>query len=196
MKGNFLKSALLASILFSIAPQLIAAPETYNIDPNHTYVEWHIDHFGYSHPTGKWMANGTLTFDAENQQNSKVDIKINVADMITGLPELDKHLKSDVFFDAKKFPTATFVSDKVVLKNNKISKVQGNLTVHGVTKPVTLNVKLNKNETSPLTQKPTIGFTADTKVKRSDFGITSFSPGLGDDVTLNIEVEAFQDVKK
>lgn len=167
--------------------------ETYTMDPNHSYVLWRISHFNFSHPSGKWfVTEGKLSLDKDKPQNSKVNVTINVDKMVTGIPELDKHLKGPLFFDVKKFPQATFVSDSVSLNGKEMAQVHGNLTVHGVTKPVTLNVKLNKIGTSPITNKQTVGFTATTILNRSDFGIKTLLPGLGDQVPIDIEVEAYK----
>ncbi len=110
--------------------------------------------------------------------------------MITGIPKLDEHMRGEDFFDTAKYPTATFVSDKVTVTGADTAKVQGMLTLHGVTKPVTLNVKLNKAAMSPITNKMTAGFTATAVIKRSDFGMNTYLPNLGDEVKLSIEVEA------
>lgn len=169
-----------------------AAVENYTFDTAHTYVLWHINHFGFSNPSGKWYANGTLAFDDAKPQDSKVTVKIDVASLDTGNPELDKHLKSANFFDVKQFPDATFVSNKVTKTGKNSAKVQGLLTLHGVTKPITLNILLNKTGENPITNKMTMGFSATGKLKRSDFGMNSFLPGLSDDVTLNIEAEAYK----
>jgi len=183
---------LIISLSFLFAC-LASASETYTIDPNHSYVLWHISHFDFSHPSGKWLvAEGTINLDKDKPQNSKVNVLIHVNDMITGIPELDKHLKSSSFFDTEKYPQATFVSDKVTLTGKNTADVHGILTVHGVSKPITLNVKLNKMGMSPITNKETVGFAATTNLKRSDFGISAYLPGLGDQVQINIEAEAFK----
>jgi len=136
------------------------------------------------------MANGTLVLDTEHPANSKLDVKINVGDLDTGIPKLDEHLKTADFFDAEKYPTATFVSNKVEMTGKDAAKVFGTLNLHGVAKPVVLTVKLNKLAESPISKKMTAGFTASTQLKRSDFGITRYLPGLGDNVQINIEAEA------
>lgn len=182
---------LLGCVLFLFSSFIYAA-DTYKLDPEHTFAQWHISHFGFSHPSGKWYAKGTLMLDEKKPQNSKVDVTIQTADIDTGLPELDKHLKGKLFFDVLKYPQATFVSDKVTVTGKKTAKVQGVLTLHGVSKPVTLDVTLNQLGMSPITNKKTAGFTAMTSLKRSDFGINSYLPGLGDEVKINIEVEATQ----
>lgn len=168
------------------------AAETYTIDPAHTAVVWHISHFGFSNPSGKWMvASGTLTLDEAKPQDSKVDVIIKIADIDTGIPDLDRHLKSEEFFDVKKYAEATFVSNKVVVTGKKTAKVTGILTLHGVSKPVTLNVTLNKIGMN-FHNKKAVGFTATTQLKRSDFGMNKLLPGLGDEVKIEIEAEAMK----
>lgn len=178
------------SFLFLFVTLQAVAAETFTLDPTHSYVQWTISHFNFSNPSGKWMADGTLTLDEKKPQDSKVSVTIPVANVITGIPKLDEHLKSSDFFDAAKYPTATFVSDKVKLEGKDRAKVYGTLTLHGVSKPVMLDVKLNKLAMSPVSNKKTAGFSATAKLKRSDFGISAYLPGLGDEVKLNIEVEA------
>lgn len=170
----------------------IQAAETYTIDPNHSYVLWHVNHFGFSNPSGKWLAEGTIEVDEKKPQDAKLNVKINTANINTGIPKLDEHLKGTEFFDVAQYPTATFVSNKIQLTGKNTAKITGTLTVHGVSKPVTLDVKLNKVGISPITDKKTAGFTATGKLKRSDFGISAYLPGLGDEVKLDIEAEAYK----
>lgn len=164
--------------------------ETYTLDPNHTYVMWHIDHFGFSEPSGKWYANGTILFDKDKIENCSVNVDIDVAYFVTGISRLDEHLKGAEFFNVAQFPKATFVSNKIQSTSNLTAKVEGILTVKGISKPVSLDLIINKIGLSALTQQPTIGFSANAKIKRSDFGITAYLPGLGDDVSLEIQGEA------
>src|SRR5579863_3895948 len=94
---------------------LAKAAENYTLDPAHTYVLWHISHFGFSNPSGKWMVHGTLMLDEAKPQDSKVNATIQIVDITTGIKELDQHLLGELFFNTKQFPTATFVSDKIDL---------------------------------------------------------------------------------
>tara|TARA_R110000868_G_scaffold179832_1_gene420282 strand:+ start:150 stop:719 length:570 start_codon:yes stop_codon:yes gene_type:complete len=182
-------------LLLPVLSSSAFAAETYTIDKNHTYVLWHIKHFGFSTQAGKWYASGTLVLDKDKPSNSKVDAVINVADIATGHAELDKHLKGKLFFDTEKYPTATFVSDKVDITGDNTANVHGILTLHGVSKPVTLAVTLNKFAMNPISDNMTAGFAATTEIKRSDFGIKTLLPGLDDDVKIDIGVEAFQPKK-
>lgn len=178
-------------LIFSFITSAKAA-EKFKLDPMHTYVLWHIKHFDFSTQTGKWLAEGDLIIDKNKLQNSKVNVTIHVAKIITGIEELDKHLRGKLFFDVEKFPLATFVSDKVEVTGKETAKVHGILTVHGVSKPVTLDVKLNKAGINPISNKPTVGFSATTALKRSDFDISTLLPGLGDTVNLEIGAEAYK----
>ncbi|ARB91141.1 YceI family protein [Legionella longbeachae] len=183
-------------ILFSISSfQVNAAPETFILDNKHTYVLWSIDHLGFSTQYGKWYATGKVTLDQDNPGQSKVDVKIDVADMITGIPELDEHLKSQLFFDTKKFPAATFVSNRVTPTGKETATVDGTLTLRGVSKPVVLQVTLTKKGMNPISNKMSVGFTATTSIKRSDFGINAFLPALSDTVNIKIGAEAYLDKK-
>jgi polyisoprenoid-binding protein YceI len=187
---NALRQAFLAGLFLLFGAASACAADTYTLDSNHTNIDWRISHFGFSNPSGKFPgATGTLVLDQANPANSKVTVTIPVGDLITGIPKLDEHLKSKDFFDVANFPTATFESTSVQLTGKDTAKVIGNFTLHGVTKLVTLDVKLNKIGENMM-HKQTAGFGATTTLRRSDFGISSYLPGLGDDVTLTIESEA------
>lgn len=169
--------------------------DLYKIDPDHSSAEWRINHFGFSNPSGKWMAHGTLDFDPKAPEKSQANITIDVATILTGNPELDKHLKGKLYFDAEKFPNATFVSDKITVANNAITEVHGNITIHGTTRPITFKVTQNKVGSNPIYDRPTIGFSGEATLKRSDFGIITLLPQLSDEVNLHVEVEGYQDKK-
>jgi polyisoprenoid-binding protein YceI len=186
----YLRSLFVGLAMFGVMTPVFAAAQTFQLDPNHTSVLWHISHFGFSSPSGKWQAAGTLMLDKTKPENSTVNVTIKVATVDTGVAALDEHLRSKAFFDVDQFPTATFQSDKVKLSGKDGAKVTGVLTLHGVSKPVTLNVKLNKMGINPITEKEAVGFTAETLLKRSEFGMDTLLPGLGDDVRINIEAEA------
>jgi len=186
---NTLRNGLLIAGLLMLSSTAEAA-DSYTLDPMHTSVTWTINHFGFSNPWGKFsMIDGTLTLDEQNPQNSQVSVTIPVDDMVTGIDKLDAHLKSKEFFDTTTYPTATFVSSKVTLTGKDTAKVEGTLTLHGVSKPEVLNVTLNKIGEN-MFKKKTAGFSATTTIKRSDFGITTYLPMLGDDVKLYVESEA------
>ncbi|MFO9576946.1 YceI family protein [Legionella pneumophila serogroup 1] len=187
----------IASILavFALTSYVYAEPQTLTLDNQHTYVLWKVKHLGFSTQAGKWYASGQLILDKDNPQQSKVNVTIKVDDIVTGIPELDKHLKGKLFFDTKQFPTATFASNRVEVIGKNKAKVYGMLTLHGVTKPIILNVILNKAGINLLNDRETAGFSATTSLKRSDYGIKALIPEVGDDVEIEIEAEAYLDKK-
>jgi polyisoprenoid-binding protein YceI len=189
MKWN-LTGLLMAAAIAFLPLKALAAPETYTIDPSHSYVLWTINHFGFSNPSGKWFTEGTIVLDQAKPENSKVNITIQMASIDTGISELDKHLKGPSFFDVEKYPTATFTSSRVKVTGKNMAQVTGVLTLHGVSKPEVVKIKLNKSGENPINNKETVGFSGTTQVKRSDFGINTLLPGLSDNVKINIEVEA------
>ncbi len=182
-------------LLISLALSTLNAAnlEKFTIDPNHSYVLWQLQHLGFSNQSGKWYAQGSLLLDKDTPTNSKVEAQIDIGNMITGIPALDTHLKGKQFFDAKQYPNATFVSDKIELIGKNKAKIYGILKLHGISKPIILNAKFNKSGKNPITDKMTAGFSATAELKRSDFGMRTLLPDLSDDVKLQIEVEAYQD---
>lgn len=181
---KILASLLAASALFA-APAFAA--DTYKLDPNHTAVTFEYFHGGFSHMTGKFMnADGAVTVDDANPAASSVTVSFAIDGINTGVPALDTHLKSPDFFDAAQFPTATFKSTAVAVTGTDSADVTGDLTIHGVTKPVTLHVKLNKRADD----KSKIGFSATGSIIRSEFGVGRFAPGVSDQIDLYIETEA------
>lgn len=190
MKSIFVRILSPFVLFLSFISTTYAAAETYTLDPTHSHVLWHISHFDFSHPTGIWLVEGTVTLDEASPKNSKVSVTIPIKNGVTGIPKLDEHMFNSDFFEVEKFPNATFVSDKVTPTSKNKAKVHGILTIHGVSKPVTLDVTLNRLGESPYTHKKTAGFTATTTIKRSDFGIDKYLPGLGDTVKIDIEAEA------
>ena len=181
-----------AVFAFTLANQsAFAAGEKYQIEKNHSHVNWTANHFGFSNQTGKFSdISGEIVFDEKKPQDSSVDVTIKIASLTTGLSGFDTHLKSAELLDEKKFPTAKFVSKKIKVTGKNTAKIEGELTLHGVTKPVTLNAKFNKSDVSVITQKPTVGFSATASIKRSEFGVDYAVPAISDKIDLVIEVEA------
>lgn len=164
----------------------------YAIDASHAQVIFAITHMGLSTFYGRLGAvTGTLSFDATAPEQSVLNVTIDMSTIDTHVPKLDADLTSS-FFDAAKFPTATFKATKIVKTGDHTGTVTGDLTIKDVTKPVTLNVTFNGGRDSPIPFKPyRIGFDATGTVKRSDFGLTNtfWSGFVSDDITLAIEAE-------
>ncbi len=160
---------------------------TYSIEPNHTRVMFGVSHIGFTTYYGDFPgASGTLDLQAKNPDASKLDITVPVANVWTPSEKLTGELKSDQWLDASKYPDMTFKSSKIAKTGANTAKVMGDLTLHGVTKPVTLNVKFNAAGLNPLDKKYTTGFEVTGKIKRSDFGVKTYVPVIGDEVDLII----------
>jgi polyisoprenoid-binding protein YceI len=165
-----------------------AVAGVYQVDPDHTQVVFTIGHLGFSEYTGMFThPTGTLTLDPKNPAADKVDVSFPIAKVLTTSPELDKHLQTADFFDAAKYPTGRFVSTKVTATGDGSATIDGNLTLHGVTKPVTLDVRfVGAGDMVMGPPVPNLGFAATTTIKRSDFGISYGIPLVSDDVLLTI----------
>lgn len=181
-----------AAVIALAMPAAAQAADTYQFDPMHTNILWHANHFGFSSPSGHFaIKQGNIILDEAAPAKSSVNVTIDVASLETGFDKFDDHLKSEDFLDADKFPEATFKSTAVTLSDAKDSAtVTGDLTLHGVTKPVTLEVKLNKIGEHPMSKKKAVGFSAKTTIKRSEFGIDKYVPSVSDEVEIGIEAEA------
>lgn len=181
--------------IFTLALALATCPlwaTTYTLEPNHTVGTIRWSHLGFSYPTAQFSrVEGTLEFDPAEPQMASVMVTIPLAYLSSGIPDLDENLRSAAFFDLATFPAATFKSTRVeaTAMANRL-KVTGNLTVRGVTRPVTLDVTINKVGTNPRLQLPAVGFEAMATLKRSDFGLGKFVPQVSDEVTLHITTQA------
>lgn len=167
---------------------------TYQIDPGHTQIAFAYDHMGFSNNFGLIsQPTGTLTLDPKKPTAAKVSVNIPIANLRTGVPALDEHLMKSDFFDTAKFPNATFVSTSVKPDGATSAEITGNLTIKGVTKPVTLNADFYGAGKAPAMAggKENVGFVATTAVKRSDFNMGYGVPMVGDTIELKI-VAAFE----
>jgi len=163
-----------------------AKPGSYKVDSYHTQVGFSISHFGFTNYSGLFSgATGSLQLDPAKLGTSKLDISIPVDSVTTTVSKLTDELKGDQWFDTTKFPQATFVSTRVVPTAGGAT-VTGNLTLHGVTKPVVLHVRFIGAGVNPIDKAYTVGFEATGTIKRSDFGVTTYLPAVGDEVQLSI----------
>lgn len=180
---RFLPALLLAAAVPSQAA-------TYLVESHHTQgvVRW--DHLGFAFPTAQFArVEGVLVFDPAAPAKASVKVKIPLAAMTSGVPDLDEDLRSDSFFDLAKFPEATFTSRTVEARGHGRYRVGGDLVVHGVTRNVVLDATLNKIGTNPRNGVPSIGFEATTRLKRSDFGLGRFVPQVGDEVEIHVTLQ-------
>jgi polyisoprenoid-binding protein YceI len=185
-----LKRLALASLL-AVAAFGAQAADKYDIDPTHTQVEFTYSHMGFSNITGRFdTVQGEFLFDPADPTQSSVSITIPVESISTGVDKLDEHLLKADFFDAATYPTATFKSTGVTAAGEGALKVAGDLTIHGVTRPVVLDVTINKVGEHPMRKVPAAGFDASTTILRSDYGVGGYVPVVGDEVRIDITVEA------
>lgn len=190
---NPFRLAATALVACTLAAPAFAAPETYSIDPSHTYPTFELNHLGFSMQRGRFNgAAGKITIDRAAKTGS-VDIAIDVNTIDMGLEKWDKHMKSEDFFNAEKYPTITFRSSKVMFDGDKVAAVEGDFTLLGVTKPVTLTMSNFGCGVHPFNKKNVCGGNATAMIKRSDYGMKYGVPAIADDVKLLISVEAFKD---
>lgn len=192
LQRALLGTALAAACAFAPATTL-AAPTTYTFDTVHSRLTFYVSHLGYSNSVGQLsIAPGTFAFDTADWSKGQVTATLPADSLAFGDAKWDAHIKGADFLDAAKFPTITFTATKVEQTGTNTGTLTGDLTVHGVTKPVTLQLRLNGAGTHPMRKVAAIGFTATGKLKRSDFGVAAYVPMVGDELDLRLEVEAYQ----
>jgi len=160
------------------------------VDKNHAKIIFSTTHFGFSTYYGLFTDfDAKLAFDPKAPAGSTLDVSVNLNGIDTTNTKLDNHLKSPDFFDVAKFPTATFKATKIVVTGPTTGQITGDLTLHGVTKPITLDASFNGGGVNMMSKAYVLGFNATGTVKRSDFGIVTYVPAVGDAVTLTISAE-------
>ena len=185
-----LTAALLVSA--AAASPALAAPQTYVVDSTHTFPSFSYSHFGMSIQMSKFdKTTGTVTLDKEAKTGA-VEVTIDMKSVSTGYAAFDEHIQGEDFLDTAKYPTATFKSTKVSFDGDKPATIDGELTIKGVTKPVTLKVNHFTTMPHPMLKKDTIGANASTVIKRSEFNAGKYAPNVGDEVTITVSLEAVQ----
>jgi polyisoprenoid-binding protein YceI len=189
---NMHKSALsILAISFTLPLSALAA-DSYTVDPFHTFPHFTINHLGFSTMHGRFdKSSGKVTLDRA-AKNGSVEIAIETASVSTGYVKRDEHLRSPDFFNAAEFPNITFKSTAMHFKGDVPASVDGNLTMSGVTKPVTLTIDEFNCGTNPMNKKDEYGAAASAQIKRSDFGVKYGLPAIGDDIKLVFEIEAIK----
>jgi len=187
-----MKYALPVAMLALMTGSALAAPVTYNVDPNHTYPSFAADHMGgLSVWRGKFdKSSGSIVLDKEKAAGT-VDITVDASSIDFGMPKLNEHARSAEMFDVAKFPTATYKGTLAKFKDGAPTEVEGQFTLHGVTKPLTLTINQFKCMVSPMTKKEVCGADASATFNRSDYGVNFGDKyGFKQEVKLEIQVEA------
>jgi len=189
-KLNFLA---IAAVFAATTTPAFATPETYMIEANHTFPRFEYNHLGYSIQVSRFdKTTGKITLDRIAKTGS-VDVTIDMKSVSTGSTLFNSHIQGEDFLDTEKYPIATYKSTKLKFDGDKLSAVEGNLTIKGITKPVNLTVTSFHCMPHPMLKKDMCGANATTKIKRSEFNAGKHAPHVGDEVTLTIPVEAIKE---
>lgn len=190
--NTFVRYAAILSLATGLAAPAFAAPTTYVIDPTHTYPRFSYSHFGLSTQLSRFnKTSGTVVLD-KAAKTASVDIVIDMTSVDTGFATFNEHIQAEDFLDTAKYPTATFKSTRVDFAGDQPAAIHGDLTIKGVTRPVTLEVTSFVNMPHPMLKKDAIGADAKVVIKRSEFNAGKYAPNVGDDVTVSIALEAVQ----
>jgi polyisoprenoid-binding protein YceI len=185
-----------SSSVFAADGAKVPGAEKYDIDASHSEVVFGWNHFGFSNPTARFdKIEGSVLLDRADLTKSSISVSLPLESLDTRVAKLDEALKSPDFFDAAKYPTITFTSTKVEETGENSLKITGDLTIHGVTRPVTLDAKVNKIgifEIPGVIKAQAAGFDATTVIRRSDFGVTKYVPAVSDEIPVRITLDAKQ----
>lgn len=191
MKGTTMRKSIFTALAIALPLSALAA-DSYTVDPPHTFPHFSVNHLGFSTMQGRFdKTSGKITLDRAAKSGS-VEIAIESASVSTGFAKRDEHLRSPDFFNAAEFPTIGYKSTAVRFKGDTPASVEGNLTLLGVTKPVTLTIDAFNCGTNPMNKKEECGAAASAQIKRSDFGMKFALPNVGDDIKLVFEIEAIK----
>ncbi|MDY6944494.1 MAG: YceI family protein [Pseudomonadota bacterium] len=186
-----LRHALLSLVLMSAAVAN-ADSKSYTVDPRHTSPMFEVSHYGFSKQRGRFnTVRGSITLDTQARRGS-VDITIDAKSIDMGFEAWNQEMRADGFFDTARHPDITFRSDDLDFSGGRPIRARGVLTMLGVSVPVTLEIDSFHCDQNRVTGKPTCGADARTQLQRSQFGMTRSLPGIGDDVTIRIAVEAIE----
>ncbi len=167
-----------------------AQSSTFDFDKSHTEIYFKISHLGYSTTIGRFDTfEGSLSFDEQNPANSSVEVTIPVSSINMNHKPKEDHMQKDDFFDSANHPNITFASSSVTVVDDSTLAVNGDLTIRGTSLPVTLDVTINKVGKHPFKDDYVAGFTANTTIKRSDYGVSAYLPLVGDEVKITISTE-------
>lgn len=182
---------VLAGVLAALgSTPLMAESLTYKVDPSHTFARFSYNHMGLSQQINRFnKTSGEIVLDLE-AKDGQVNIEIDTTSVDTGHDGFNGHIQGEDFLDTASFPTATFTSSKITFDGDKPTQVEGDLTIKGVTKPVTMVINSFAAMPHPMLKKPAIGADAQIAIKRSEFNAGKFAPAVSDDVIIGISLEA------
>jgi len=187
-----MKRFILLAIAATISTTAIAAPETYVLDSKHSMPRFSYNHLGYSTQLSSFdKATGKVVIDRVAKTGS-ADVSIDTTSVNTGFALFNEHIQSEDFLNTAKFPTATFVSNKMNFEGDKPTSIDGTLTIKGISKPVTLTITSFMCMPHPALKKDACGANATVVVKRTDFNMGKNVPNVGDEVTITLPVEAIK----
>lgn len=182
-----------AAVLATLSIGTLAAPETYVIEGSHTLPRFEYNHLGFSNQASRFdRTSGKIAIDFAAKTGT-ADVVIDATSVSTGSPKFNEHIQGEDFLDTAKYPTITFKADRFRFQGDRPAKIEGQLTIKGVTKPVTLTVTNFRCGLHPIAKKQACGANAFTSIKRSDFNAGKHAPAVSDQVTLNIPVEAIKE---
>ena len=188
-----MNKTLLAAALVALPLAAQAEPEAYALDASHSQILFSYNHLGYSTTWGMFSGfEGDIQFDQEDPANSSVTVSFPVRSMFTGWEGRFEHFMSADFFGAAEDEMVTFASTSIEVTGDSTANIIGDLTLNGVTKPVTLSATLNQAGDHPMEGKPWAGFDATATLLRSDFEVGAFAPFVSDEVQLQISIEAMK----
>ncbi|MBU3629395.1 YceI family protein [Polynucleobacter sp. AP-Reno-20A-A9] len=180
----------ITALLLTLVTSSAQAAEIYITDPEHTFVSFSYKHLAYSIQTSRFdRVNGTITLN-DQMDGGAIDVAIETGSVSTGSDTFNKLLRSESYFNSEKFPVAKFTSDKVTFNNQAITSLSGELTIKGITKPVNIEVSNFACSRNFITLKYMCGANASAKLSRSEFDLGKYVPFVGDEISLNIVIEA------
>ncbi len=189
-----MKRILLFTLATTMSTIAVAAPETYTLDDGHTLPRFSYSHFGYSTQLSRFdKASGKIIIDRKAKTGS-VDVTVDTTSVNTGSTLFNEHIQGKDFLDTATYPTATFKSTQLKFDGENLVTVDGTLMLKGISKPVTLKVTSFHCMAHPIYLKDACGANATTTVKRTDFNMGKYAPNVGDEVTIDIPVEATKDI--
>lgn len=184
------KLSAVLMIAVAASTSSVAAPQTYAVDSTHTFPRFSYSHFGMSTQLSRFdKTSGIVKLDTD-AETGEVEVTIDMRSVDTGYATFDEHIQGPEFLNTTAYPTATFKSTHVAFKDGRPAKIHGDLTIKGITKPVSLTVTNFVKLKHPLLNKDAIGADAVAVINRSDFNAAKYAPNVGDQVTINISLEA------